>query len=110
MAYALCYIQSEADQAGLLMRVGSDDQAKIFLNEKEIYRFTDYGGGTHSRTYAPDQDVVACVELRAGLNVLVFKVANETGAWQGSVRFTDAAGQPLKGIRITLDPEDKDLR
>jgi hypothetical protein len=37
--------------------------------------------------------------------VLVLKVVNETGSWQGSVRFTDAAGQPLKGIQVTLDPE-----
>jgi hypothetical protein len=28
--------------------------------------------------------------------------------WGGSVRFTDAAGQPLKGIRVTLDPDGKD--
>jgi hypothetical protein len=36
--------------------------------------------------------------------VVVFKVVNETGRWQGSVRFTDAAGQPVKGLRVTLTP------
>jgi hypothetical protein len=42
--------------------------------------------------------------LKAGVNVLVFKVVNETVNWQGSVRFTDAAGQPVKGIRVTFTP------
>jgi hypothetical protein len=39
---------------------------------------------------------------------MVFKVVNEILAWQGSVRFTDAAGQPLKGIRVTLNPDGND--
>ena len=102
VAYAVCYILSEADRTGLLMKVGSDDEAKIYLNGKEIYRCGE------ARSYLPDQDVAGGVELRAGLNVLVFKVVNETGDWQGSVWCTDAAGQPVKGIRCTLDPEGKD--
>jgi hypothetical protein len=102
VAYAACYIQSEAAQAGVVMKVGSDDQAKIYLNGKEIYR------NELARACVPDQDEVAGIELRAGLNMLVFKVVNEIKDWQGSVRFTDAAGQPLKGIRVTLDPEAKD--
>jgi hypothetical protein len=102
VAYAVCYIESEADQSNLTMRVGSDDQSKVYLNGKEIYRCEE------SRGYLPDQDVVTGIALKAGLNVLVFKVANETGDWLGSVRFTDAAGQPLKGIRVTLDPGKSD--
>ena len=102
MAYAVCYIQSDAAHAGVLMKVGSDDQAKIYLNEKELYR------SDAARQCLPDQDEVAGVELKAGLNVLAFKVVNETADWKGSVRFTDAIGQPLKGIRVTLDPEGKE--
>jgi hypothetical protein len=51
---------------------------------------------------------VSGVDLKAGLNVLVFKVANSIMDWAGSVRLLDAAGQPVKGIRVTLDPEGKD--
>jgi Tol biopolymer transport system component len=98
VAYAVCYLQSEADRTGLRMEVGSDDEAKIYLNGKEIYR------NQAARTFLPDEDVVEGVELKAGLNVLVFKVVNETFEWEGSVRFTDAAGQPVKGIRVTLTP------
>jgi WD40 repeat protein len=102
VAYAVCYIQSDAAQAGVVMRVGSDDEAKIYLNGKEIYR-NEIG-----RACVPDQDEVAGIELRAGLNVLVFKVVNEMQNWGGSVRFTDAAGRPLKGVRVTLDPKARD--
>jgi hypothetical protein len=44
------------------------------------------------------------VALKAGLNVLVFKLVNESANWQGSVWITDSAGQPLNGIRVTLTP------
>ena len=102
VAYAVCYLQSDADRTGLRMEMGSDDQAKIYLNGKEIYR------NVAAREFVPDQDVVAGVELKAGLNVLVFKVVNETEAWQGSIRITDAQGHPVRGIKVTLDPEAKD--
>ena len=102
VVYAVSYIQSETNQTGVLLKVGSKDQAKIYLNGKEIYRCT------RGRFYVPDQDVVTGVELKAGINVLVFKVVNELYSWAGSVRLTDAAGQPLKGIRVTLEPEAKD--
>jgi hypothetical protein len=102
VAYAVSYVQSEAARSGLLMKVGSDNQAKVFINGREVYR---HAAG---RTYLADQDVVQGVELNAGLNVVVFKVVNEVGAWEASIRFTDAADQPIKGIRVTLDPEAKD--
>jgi WD40 repeat protein len=98
VAYALCYIHSETAQTGLLMKVGSDDQAKVCLNGKEIYR------NEAARPFVPDQDVVTGVALRAEQNVLVFKVVNETEEWVGSAQFTDAAGQPVKGFRVTLTP------
>jgi serine/threonine protein kinase/DNA-binding beta-propeller fold protein YncE len=100
-AYAVCYVRSEVDQPGLLLKVGNDDEAKVYLNGKEIYR---WDGG---EKYVPDQNVVTDVELKSGLNVLVFKVVNETLDWKGSIRFTDAAGQPVKGISVSLDPNSQ---
>ena len=94
MAYAVCYVHSDAARSGLLLKVGSDDEAKIYLNGKPVYTWDT------ARPWVSDQDVVAGVELRAGLNVLVLKVVNEEIGWQASVRFTDAAGQPLKGIKV----------
>jgi WD40 repeat protein/serine/threonine protein kinase len=102
VGYAVCYIRSDTAQAGLIMKVGSDDAAKVYLNGKEIHQWRG------NRVWLPDQDEVRGVELKAGLNVLVFKVLNWQRYWKGSIRFSDSAGQPLKGIRVTLDPEAKD--
>ena len=99
VAYAVTYLHSDTAQTNLIMKVGSDDQAKIFLNESEIY------WQRNSREWMPDQDELSGVELKAGLNVLVFKVVNGTGGWAGSVRFVDAAGKPVNGLRVTLEPE-----
>jgi WD40 repeat protein len=97
--YLACYIQSDSDQTNLVMKVGSQEQARIYLNGKELYHCEQ------PRQYAPDQDVVTNgVELRRGTNVLVFKVVNEEDASHASLRFADAAGRPLKGIRVTLTP------
>jgi hypothetical protein len=99
IAYAVAYIVSESPQAGLMLLVGSDDTARIYLNEREIYR------QLVPRIFRQDGDEVSGVALKAGVNVLVFKVGNGTGDWAGSVRLLDAAGQPIKGIQVTLDPE-----
>jgi WD40 repeat protein len=100
VAYAVCYIDSQSNQPGLSMKVGSLDQSKVYLNGQEIYRNED------ARSYVPDQAEVTGVELKPGLNVLVFKLVlnHAFDSWQGSIRFTDAAGQPVKGIRLTLTP------
>jgi hypothetical protein len=42
--------------------------------------------------------------MNAGLNVLVFEVVNETCEWKGSIRFTDAQANPVRGIKVIADP------
>lgn len=78
--------------------MGSDDEAKVYLNGKQVLRCPG------PRVFTADSDEVPDISLSAGRNVLVFKVVNETGAWEGSIRFTDALGQPVKGIKVTLTP------
>jgi len=102
VAYLVCYLRSEAAQGGLQMLVGSDDEAKVYLNGKEVYKCP------FPRSFYAEQDRVPDIALNAGLNVLVFKVVNEPGDWQGSIRFTDAQGNPVKGIKVTLNPDAKD--
>jgi hypothetical protein len=102
VAYAVSYIRSEAEQSGLEMLVGSDDEAKVYLNGKQVHNYS------FPRSFLVDQDVVPDITLNAGLNVLVLKVANEGNFWIESIRFRDAQGDPVKGIKVTLDPEAKD--
>ena len=98
VAYAVCYIESEKQQPGLVMKIGSDDQSKVYLNGKAVYQQEE------ARPFVPDQDEVSGIDLKAGTNVLVFKVVNERLDWRGSIRLTDAAGEPVKGIHVTLTP------
>ncbi len=101
VAYAVTYVVSETPQSNLTILVGSDDMARVYLNEKEVYRSLDLRG------WKADGDEVNGLELKAGLNVVIFKVVNGSAGWAGSVRFVDAAGKPVPGIKVTLDPEGK---
>jgi len=98
VAYAVSYLRSEASQRGLQMLVGSEAEAKVYLNGKQVYK------SSVPRALLGEQDTVPNIPLKPGLNVLVFKVVNETHAWQGSIWLTDAQGHPVKGIKVTLDP------
>jgi dipeptidyl aminopeptidase/acylaminoacyl peptidase len=98
VAYAVCYLESPTSRTNLLLRVGSDDQAKIILNGREVYRFTSAFG------WKPDRETVPGIELNAGWYVLIFKVVNPSGGWGGSIRITEAAGQAVEGLRSTLTP------
>jgi WD40 repeat protein len=104
VAYAVCYIRSRSDQSGLVMKLGSDDLSKVYLNGQEVYR------RDRPRGFVPDQDAIGDLQLKTGQNVVVFKVVNAAAGWQGSLRFTDAAGEPLKGIHVSLDPGPEDIR
>jgi Tol biopolymer transport system component len=100
VAYAVTYIHSETAHRNVVLKVGSEDESRVYLNGKLIQE------NLSTADFFADQDPAAGQELKAGLNVLVFKVVNEDFVWRGSIRFTDAAGQPLKGIRVTLDPDE----
>jgi hypothetical protein len=97
VAYAVCYIDSDQARDGLWLEVGSDDQAKVYLNGREVYR---------NRVRRPlwALDTVGPVELRQGTNVLMFKVVNEAEAWEFCARLVDEEGRPVEGLRKKLTP------
>jgi hypothetical protein len=39
VAYAVCYVTCEAARNDLLLQVGSDDDAKVYLNGQEVYKY-----------------------------------------------------------------------
>jgi hypothetical protein len=82
----------------LLLQVGSDDQAKVYLNGQEVYKYT------LARTLVA-LDPVGPLRLRKGTNVLVFKVVNQRSGWQGCLRFVDPEGNPAVGLRVSLTTE-----
>jgi hypothetical protein len=97
VAYAVCYIDSDQARDGLWLLVGSDDQAKVYLNGREVYR---------NRVPRPlwALDTVGPVELNRGINVLLFKVVNEAEGWKFCARLVNDAGRPVQGLRVKLTP------
>jgi hypothetical protein len=100
VAYALCYLYSSVERRDLRILIGSDDQSKLYLNGHPIYT------SALSRGFLRDEDIVSPVRLERGLNVLLLKVVNETSHWKASLRFTDALGNPVEGIKTSLRPDD----
>jgi hypothetical protein len=98
VAYAVCYLESDRARDDVWLEVSSDDQSKIYLNGREIYRFGLLRG-------VVDLDRVGPIALKQGTNVLVFKVVNEEQDWEGCIRLVDKDGAPARGIRVKLEPE-----
>jgi WD40 repeat protein len=97
VTYAVCYVESDEARDGLWLQVGSDDQSKVYLNGREVYE----ARLPHSLVTL---DTVGPVALKRGNNVLLLKVANETGQWEGCARLIDDAGRPVQGLRVKLTP------
>jgi hypothetical protein len=95
--YAVTYIESETEQSDVIMAVASNDEGRIYFNGVDIYVFGE------PRTLMLDADK-GKVTLKKGLNVVVFKIINEQGNWQGAMRLLDKGGAPLKNIKIKLSP------
>ena len=97
VAYAVCYIESDRLRDGLWVQVGSDDQAKVYLNGREIYQ-------CHVPRTLEALDMAGPVTLKQGINVLVLKVVNEGWSWEGCARLVDEQGRPAQDIRVKLTP------
>ena len=94
--YAVAYVMADADM-NVKLSIGSNDQCKVWLNGKQVIKFSE------TRTLDKDTDS-ADVMLVKGQNVLVFKVINEKNNWQGAARFLkDGAG--VKNLKIAVSPE-----
>jgi dipeptidyl aminopeptidase/acylaminoacyl peptidase len=97
VAYAVCYLESDRERDDLWLQVGSDDQAKVYLNGREIYRI-------RQPRSLWTLDPVGPVGLKRGINVLLVKVVNETEQWEACARLVDDAGRPAQGLRVRLTP------
>ena len=99
VAYAVSYIRSDEERTGLQLKMGSNDQGKVYLNGKQLLKATD------ARTMEQDADVARNVTLNKGVNVVVFKIFNEGGEdWQGCLRFTEANGKAVTNLFHRLEP------
>ena len=97
MGYIVTYIECEQEMPGVIMALGSNDEGRLYLNGVDIYVFGE------PRTLELDADK-GRVTLKKGVNVVVFKIFNEQGNWQGAMRFLDKSGNPLTNFKIKLSP------
>jgi hypothetical protein len=98
LAYLVTYVVADKDMPDLTLLIGSNDQAKIYVNGKEVLKFTE------TRTVEKDSDKAEKVALKKGTNVIVFKLINETNNWQGCLRFKDKDDKPVKDLTIKTTP------
>ncbi len=93
IAYASCTVTSPRSRK-MQMRFGSDDDAIVWLNGKEIWRHNG------SRGLERDNDIIDIV-LPAGESRILVKVCNRSGMWGFFMRFTYPDGCPVKGLRFS---------
>lgn len=98
-AYAVCYVRSAQARPDLRLKVGSDDQSRVYLNGRLLHDYPFPG------PMVKDQSTVVGVDLRAGVNVIVFKVINQRSVWSGTLRFVDDQDQPARGLEFSLSPD-----
>jgi hypothetical protein len=99
LAYAVSYVRSETEQNNLQLKMGSNDQGKVYLNGKVLLKASE------PRTMDQDADVARNVTLNKGVNIVVFKIFDDGGSdWQGCLRFTDPSGKAVTNLVIQLEP------
>lgn len=89
--YAHSYVYSPTTRS-VKLKLGSDDGMKVWLNGSVIATVYDNRGIT------PDSEVYN-VTLNAGWNSLLMKVANTTGGYALSARFTDLTDLPFTDLK-----------
>ncbi len=97
--YAVAYVRSEAERTNLELKMGSNDEGKVYLNGKLLLKTTE------PRALEQDDDAARNITLNKGVNVVVFKIFNEGGSdWQGCLRFTDTKSKPVTNLFVRLEP------
>lgn len=96
--YLVVYLVCDKDLPDLTLLIGNNDQALVYLNGKEVLKYTETG------TLEKDSNKVEKVTLNKGLNTIVFKVINENNNWQGCLRFTDKNGKAVTDFAVKQSP------
>ncbi|HPI72247.1 MAG TPA: glycoside hydrolase family 38 C-terminal domain-containing protein [bacterium] len=102
IAYAFCLLNSETEQ-DVLLKVGSNDGVRIWLNEKMVH---DHHV---ARGLVVGEDPVP-VTLKKGRNRLLGKVENLGGSWALSVQVMNQDERPAGGIAAVSAAEGFSLQ
>ena len=97
VGYLVAYVDADKEMTDVTMLIGSNDQAKVYLNGKEVFKFDQ------TRTVEKDSDKVEKLTLNKGVNTIVFKVINQKNDWGACLRFTKD-GKPVTDLKVKLTP------
>lgn len=98
LGYLVAYVVCDKEMADLTLLIGSNDEAKVYVNGKELVKFDQ------TRTIEKDSDKAEKVTLKKGVNTVVFKVLNEKQNWQACLRFKDKDGKAVTGFTVRTAP------
>jgi len=93
IAYATCDVETPEEREALV-RLGSDDDVLVRLNDKEVWRHEGVRG------LKRDQDTFP-VTLPGGKSTFLLKVCNRKGMWGFVMRFTEPDGTPMEGLSFS---------
>ena len=97
-AYAVAYVESPKAVSDAQVWMASNDEGKVWLNGKEVVKHNAPRSLEKDANKAPGQT------LNQGVNVLVFKVINESNNWQGAIRLVDKDGKALGDVKVKTEP------
>jgi len=97
-AYAVAYVYCDEALSNVKVLVGSNDQCRVYVNGLSVLAVEK------TRTMERDQSIVNGILLRKGENIVILKVANENGGWQGCLRFMDKNGTPIRHLQVSSTP------
>ncbi|MYB65291.1 hypothetical protein F4X73_11430 [Candidatus Poribacteria bacterium] len=90
--YAYAVVISPEDRH-VDFRFDSDDQGKVWLNGKSIFK--------HTKAFTAQIDFFDFpANLKKGRNIILVKVCEETGGWGFYLRITDKNGNPYDDLEI----------
>jgi len=98
VAYAVAYVYCDEAMRDLKVLAGSNDQCRVYVNGVSVLVHEK------GRTLEKDQSIANGIALKKGENVVVLKVANESGGWQGCLRFMDKNGTPIRHLQVSSTP------
>lgn len=92
VTYAFATVTSP-DAREAQFRFDSDDQGKVWLNGKQIFK--------HTKAFSAEIDkYIIPVTLKPGKNNILVKVCEETQGWGFYLRITDTDGKPFEDLKV----------
>jgi hypothetical protein len=94
--YAVAYIETAREMKDITFSFSTNDNGALFLNGQKIWSLVI------PRALEEDSDSVPNLTLRKGINVIVFKIWNDSNNWQCCLRILTKDGTPVQNVKVYL--------